>query len=215
VRVAEIERSVPNRYSHRRSRQFVLAHPAVASVLIGIHNASASRQLDAASVDIPGELWTALRANGLIRPGLHKRQRGRLARAGPADGRSRRNGFWGRTGDIGPGDPTTHPTWTDGFHASSGISPRRPSTGRPARSHRVRPAAGSSTRGHAAGPGRRRPPSRGQRGRARSIRAQALTSSSTQSVRGGIDSGGEVLESAYPRQAGFAAVEVGRLRLSC
>ena len=71
VRVAEIEK-VCAQFDvaiAAVSLQFVLAHPAVASVLIG---ASTMRQLadnfDAASVDIPGELWTALRANGLIRP---------------------------------------------------------------------------------------------------------------------------------------------------
>ena len=56
-----------------------------------------------------------------------------------------------------------------------GCAPRRPSAGRPARSHRLRRAAGSSSRGRAARSGRRRPPGGGQGRAARSLRAHALT----------------------------------------
>jgi len=51
------------------SLQFALAHPAVASVLLGASSVrQQSRNADAADVAIPQSLWDDLRQSGLIRP---------------------------------------------------------------------------------------------------------------------------------------------------
>jgi D-threo-aldose 1-dehydrogenase len=48
--------------------QFVLAHPAVTSVLVGASNLDQQAgNFQAAEVDVPGELWAELRSQGLVR----------------------------------------------------------------------------------------------------------------------------------------------------
>jgi D-threo-aldose 1-dehydrogenase len=51
------------------SLQFALAHPAVASVLLGASSVrQQARNDEAANVAIPQELWEDLRQAGMIRP---------------------------------------------------------------------------------------------------------------------------------------------------